>query len=1261
MTADPPPQPASAPPAETDSTEAMEGVVGTSDNDNGAEDLFVTETDAPPTPTPTPSTTSIAVAPRILLHRDADEEADEDEDVDMPLSRPSHQPPQSLLPSAPTSATADTVAAPAAITTADETTPWTSTHMATATGTTGTTPAILSRIITPSPFPQHTPQSRFRRALRRVALRPTRDAEAWEAVIAEAAACYRSLLDEAVGRGGLSAGSGSSSAAVLAISITDDPAIHARLDWVESCYGALVAHFPGAAHVQTALAELLFAQSSRPDDDEVSGGGSGGGQHYGRQVMPWETNTTAPSRRSLVCEAKLHHLLRTTLGVSDWSVEDPVSTSTTAATVAAAAAAAAATTTTNATTSSPDTLCSWCVELWLVYIKTKARELRRGMGLASATATTALSAVRDATVQAYELATSHAGFGPNQHLLWRQYIEHVQSWTNSTAAAPGTALDHAVSQQQLVRLRSIYQRAVALPGIDLDAFWAEYEAFEVSRSAALASALLAELRPKWQHAKTVYLERSRVCGGATNATMQPRLATEPVRATTARMTATLGADGATPSAAAGATVGGVEGEGGDVVDDEDDAAKLEEEYRLLKLWKVRCAYERTNPERLPNPKDLQHRIRTAFKEMACALTRHPESWHMWSAWELQVPASPSSSTATEGPTSDATSLSSPSTRARTILQLAQTHIPDSTLLCYAEAQIVELHTDRPADCIDVMEQMLQRSPNTLAFALCQRMVRRYRGITEARAVFARARRVLDPHPTSVATATAALTTGAASKRSSVVAGRHGDGGADDDEDGEEAAANEAAVAAAAAAASAELQGGTGDGARNPSKRWMVTNRLDENIPPVVPLSSDVARPDAPKSAAVAAAAAATAALAPPPTGLAPITWHLYASHATIEHRLNGVPEVAARVYELGLRKHAAFLTQPPYVMRYAQLLLELRDPVNLRSLLTRAIAACHDAASSSSSDSNPMSANSSRAALPVLWDVYLRFESVLSASDPMGAKRLHEIEAKRRQATLGADLEDVATGGLLSTSDVALVGAQKAPISELLVRAEGYDASSNIVSGLSREVDLLDTMGLWGSDASALSLQRARYDPDVEVSGGASDASYHRRLKFQTLAFSGASTEAAALESSGLGGRGMSARERLQQGSAASMAAGAPGQPTAMMLAIQQSPEWLRPLLLLLPASRLRLPIVSKPSPQVVELALNTLRQNQLPAERPADASMNGSGRKRLVSSGMVGGGDSSDEEDGAGTGQGYGNFFRSRQRARMSAHAGTSDQDAAS
>jgi hypothetical protein len=76
------------------------------------------------------------------------------------------------------------------------------------------------------------------------------------------------------------------------------------------------------------------------------------------------------------------------------------------------------------------------------------------------------------------------------------------------------------------------------------------------------------------------------------------------------------------------------------------------------------------------------------------------------------------------------------------LQLGKSNIPDCTLLAHAESQVLELYTDEPEQCLEVMETFLERCPNTLAFVLYQQMVRRYTGISEARAVFPKARRVL---------------------------------------------------------------------------------------------------------------------------------------------------------------------------------------------------------------------------------------------------------------------------------------------------------------------------------------------------------------------------------------------------------------------------------------------------------------------------------------------------------------------------------------
>eukprot|EP00980_Cylindrotheca_fusiformis_P020233 scaffold7316_cov123-Cylindrotheca_fusiformis.AAC.8 len=511
------------------------------------------------------------------------------------------------------------------------------------------------------------------------------------------------------------------------------------------------------------------------------------------------------------------------------------------------------------------------------------------------------------------------------------------------------------------------------------------------------------------------------------------------------------------------------------------------------------------------------------------------------------------------------------TRAVAVLQKGRVHIPDCTLLAQAQAQLVELHNPKPESCLKVMESLLETAPNTLGFCLYQQMVRRYKGIKAARDVFARARREL------VATGDI---------KESEKKSEEGAEGSDvkNEED-------------------------------NNGNRWMVTNRLDPSIGQTQPLN------DAQKTEEEADG---TTRIKP-----GPITWHLYAAHATIEHRLNKSPDIAARVYELGLRKNSSFLTKPAYVLRYAHLLLELQDTVNLRALLTRALAASKDSKSP---------------AVTALWNMALQFETLMSIADPKNVKEAIAIERKRRAALLGPEVEDVCSGGRIGVGEAATIGAQKTTVSEQLVRDNGYEMSSMIVNGMGRAVEVLDVMGLWGSgvpnttDLRTAASKTTAAEDEGTIPGGKSDEDYQRRLQFAALASSGGSVDAVGETSSKL----LSAR-RLQQATAT-----AP-QGSAITMALQQSPEWLHDIMLHLPASRLRTPVFNKPPPHLTELALNSLRQNNLPTERPQDDKKNGSvsGNKHKLKSGG-GGGDSSDEDDGAAGSGGYGSQFRARQRARQ-------------
>jgi hypothetical protein len=384
----------------------------------------------------------------------------------------------------------------------------------------------------------------------------------------------------------------------------------------------------------------------------------------------------------------------------------------------------------------------------------------------------------------------------------------------------------------------------------------------------------------------------------------------------------------------------------------------------------------------------------------------------------------------------------------------------------------------------------------------------------------------------------------------------------------------------------------------------------------------------------------------------------------MEHRLGKNPKVAARIYELGLRKHRTFLSNPPYVLHYANLLLELKDEENLRSLLMRAVAACEEeeAVMSAGTGGSDAAAIARRREMQrPLWDMMLKFESILSSQSNKGniSADIASIEARRRRALYGPNNEDLVMGGEGSPDDDddrnLGTGVQKSSLNEQLTRVEGYDVASRIANGMGRLVDVLTVTGAIGNgdfdssskgldfaSAASASLVAGGISSDLwgdECAGGPSDVSYVKRLRFQRESRNRAVVSALGLPGSnqgitGTSGKLLSLRER---------AAGAAGQAAANALALQNSPEWLRPLLLLLPPVPKFGRSTVKPPPHMTEMALSTLRANPLPASRPTVTSNGNSHKKRGRNDG-----DSSDEENGDAVGGGYSNQFRSRQRMRL-------------
>ena len=1089
---------------------------------------------------------------------------------------------------------------------------------------------------TPSPFPHHNsgPSSdRLRNAMSRITSSPSADAEAWGVLMNEVMSCWKSL-------GPLLDASG------LGMSVNAET--WRKIDWIEACYLALLHHFPYASVYLVNLSEVYLRLVARTPDE--IGQCVDVGKHpvlTGQSLM-----LTSPSvgERWKYYNDKLNGLFERYLGV-DSNGKQALHGYTAGESIDALSA----TTIDGARTIIPQMIHS--APLWNLYIRKCAWEAAHAASQEYAippppvgyqpnisqvsvllqryeeSLRAAFKGRKDKfwneVEKAYETALAGgAGFIDQNQTIWKNYTNFVKSWTNYidcsmfvTQNMPGPPSDPgyetSIQQRQLTVLRSVYQRGITHPMLGLDQYWQEYEAFERQHSEALASVLVAEWLPKYQHARGVFLERGRVWN--VTELRGGRLAVPPVGF----------GDRVPKGASAGTTVMDDLGEAAITgankpTNEAEYIQQMEEEQTILSKWRRRAAYERTNPERL-NSSDLIARVRTGYTEAACAFARHPEVWYEWSQWELLHGNSIAASVSTtpgqqNAPTSNAAGgvlsalLIAPAKagdlktggnaiRALAVLTLGMECLPDCALLAQARADILERHLgvvsengDKSSNeqhaCVKAMEQFVNQSPTTLGFVLLQRLVRRYDGIAAARAVFSRARRTLKIRKE------------------------------------DEMEAEEETAAAPATDGVADVMKG--------SDRKMVTTRSK------VAHGSNQSASD--ESAGF-------------------ITWHLYAAHATIEHRLGKNPQVAARIYELGLRKHRSFISTPPYVLHYASLLLELNDEENLRSLLMRAVAACEDEdASTKEGETDAASTARRREVQRPLWDMMLKFESILSSqtNNSNVATDVSAIEVRRRKALYGAGNEDVVKGreGPPDEEDLS-IGIQKSSLNEQLIRLEGYDVASQISCGMARMVDVLTVTGAIGNGefdtssldfASAASASLAAGGVSSNVwgdicAGGASDVSYVQRLRFQRE--SRARAASSVLLGGAIGVQGIAGGTKLLSAKGAAGAALGMGMNTMI---IQSAPEWIRPLLLLLPPIPKFGRGLQKPPPHLVEMTLLTLKGNALPAARPVvAANANGISNTTIKRERNGNGEDSDDDEDG-GAGGAYSNQFRARQRARLAA-----------
>ena len=664
----------------------------------------------------------------------------------------------------------------------------------------------------------------------------------------------------------------------------------------------------------------------------------------------------------------------------------------------------------------------------------------------------------------------------------------------------------------------------------------------------------------------------------------------------------------------------------------ENTEEIQAEALILAKFRARCAYERTNPERKSGMN--KEMVRQVYKEMVSAFMRHPEVWHEWAMWELLTAEDASTAIPKMADKTDAANkeitkskTSTNITNSMQVFELARKHIPDCALLTISQAEVMEAYGKNPKGAMKILLHYVSHiTPCALGYVTLQKMVRRHDGIEASRKIFSLARKYLNENQENESETPDSTTD-----------------------------VNPSITVDVNIATNAINSRNQHTMVKSRTTIHSVNGRLKHNEQP-----SNKSRKKG------------------------KMTWHVFACHANIEHRLNALPRVAARVYELGLRKHHSFLSTPAYVLQYADLLWELNETENLRALLTRSIAACEE--NKSAAVSMPSSSTKP------LWDTMLKLECTKGSS----IDRIRKVEANRRKALYNnLDVDFTNDAKSQSANDYNGFTMQDYQshkvVMETLTRMDGFDNASLIGNGLGRMLDRCELMGAFGdgtslsqNSVSSLNSSSTNIANDVISSGGggSSDFSFAKRvhhiffqqnimntLSSNTNNMNGSSSN--STHTSGVGGpttlfdRSRAARERMQLQQQQN-------QQQSALVTNMNFPEWLRPLISLLPPparfQRGAVALLQKPPPHLVEMALAFLKSTPL-CERPKDdenglnskkldGDMNGSnnGTKRARSGSAY---LSSDDEADTNAshnliksslgGSGYGSQFRMRQRARQS------------
>lgn len=119
--------------------------------------------------------------------------------------------------------------------------------------------------------------------------------------------------------------------------------------------------------------------------------------------------------------------------------------------------------------------------------------------------------------QAFEWAVKHMGCDIGACKLWLAYVEFLiqqsdksDSHSNTGILNPNTKKVEEAKKLWCKKIRSVFQRAVFLPILDVEEIWKQYDKWEHTVNVVLATSMLNDLHPRYMVAKHLAKERKKV-------------------------------------------------------------------------------------------------------------------------------------------------------------------------------------------------------------------------------------------------------------------------------------------------------------------------------------------------------------------------------------------------------------------------------------------------------------------------------------------------------------------------------------------------------------------------------------------------------------------------------------------------------------------------------------------------------------------------------------------------------------------------------